>query len=246
MSGQDNIILQLRNLSLTDIYSNINAIACRGEVISLIGANGIGKSTLLRSIASLNKNFSGEIIMNRSTLTDISYVPSQMGKATNLSVFDMLSLSCYHRSNWLGIISLEDKERIFNALELVGLKGYENRDSSKLSDGEYQRATIAGSLVRDSQLIILDEPTSFLDIANKYLITDLIRKIATESQKTVIFSTHDLQQAVRISDRIWIMGYDSFYDETPQSHAQRGNFDKVFDLDGLRFDPVTLSYTISR
>lgn len=233
------------------IYQNIFANAGEGEVVAVVGPNGIGKSTLLKSIGGMLKYHSGSIKVlskplgsysTRGLAEKISFVPSQSPRARNFSLFDMIATSCYNRTNWLGTINDSDKEFIYKTLRRVGLEDFAERDSSNLSDGEFQRATIARALVQDSKIILLDEPTAFLDIENKLIITKLLKEIAHEESKCVIFSTHDLQLAIKHCDRIWIMGRESFNCGEPSSLIEQGAFDSMFKDSLLKFDPVLFTF----
>lgn len=241
-------VLETNNLCLgynKDIYREISAFASRGEIIAVVGPNGIGKSTLLKSLSGIQSFRSGEILVDGKQISSyshsrlaekISFVPSQSPRARNLSLFDMVATGCYNRTNWLGQVGPQEREFVIGTLERVGLSGFENRDSSKLSDGEFQRATIARALVQESKIIFLDEPTAFLDIENKLTITKLLSDIAHEESRSVIFSTHDLQLAIRHCDRIWIMGRESFSHGTPEELIEKGAFDTMFKDSPLKFD----------
>lgn len=239
------------------IFNRIDASASEGEIVALIGSNGRGKSTLLRTLVGLQPVFcdaaadSGRILFGGKKIEEfsnkelsqlISFVSSRTERANHLSVKDMLAINCYYKTNWLGNITDADSNRISQALELVGLAGFENRNSFELSDGEYQRATIAAAIVQDSRIIILDEPTAFLDIANRFIITQLLQKIAHEWGKLIIFSTHDLQLAIDMCDKIWLMTGDGFYDNTPQQLMDCGAFGKLFDDPRMVFNQTTRSF----
>ncbi len=253
-SPDNHNVLEIENLSLgydKTIYSGIDATACRGDMIALIGANGTGKSTLLRSISGILPYREGSISIFGKTIDQykkgrlsgkVSFLPSRNYKTKNYSLFDMLSASCYQRSNWIGSISPEDTTLIYKTMDKVGLSGFAERDITTLSDGEFQRASIAGSLVQNSPLILLDEPTAFLDIANKIIITRLLKEISTSEKKTILFSTHDLPQAIKSCDKIWIMGYNGFEDGTPEELIKKGAFDNIFKDSGLKFDTSLYTY----
>lgn len=229
----------------TEIYGNITAHADKGEMICLIGANGKGKSTLLKTIAGLQNKISGEILLNgkddsffnkkeRSTL--ISFLPPRFPRIPNLKVMDIMGINCYHKSNWIGQIKDSEKKAITEALGMTGLAGFENRDSSKLSDGELQRCMIAGSLVKDSEIILFDEPTAFLDISNKFHISYLLKKLAYEKNKCIIFSSHDLQVSLDVSDRIWIMGNAGFTEGSPSEVLEGNKLNGIFSDSRIRYD----------
>lgn len=247
------VVTLLKDLSIGYsgvLYSDINAKAAENELIAIIGPNGVGKSTLLKSIASLIPFNSGIIEILQKNIKEynskciastISFVPSQSPRAYNLKVFDMIASGSYNRTNWLGSITPLENEKILDIIEKLGLSHLANCDSNNLSDGEYQRAAIARSLVQDSKIILLDEPTAFLDIENKAVITKLLSKISHEEGKTIIFSTHDLPLAITTCDKIWILGYYGFYEGTPEELIKKGAFDKIFKDSGLRFNPQALT-----
>lgn len=234
------------------IFSGIDAVAEKAQFIALVGANGKGKSTLLKTISGiLPKYGNGEILFAGRPLEEyptrekseiFSFVGAGSPRAKNLSVRGLMSINRYYKTNWLGTIKEEDRQKISKALEMVSLSGFEERDSSVLSDGEYQRVTIAAAIAQDTECIILDEPTAFLDIANRFLVTKLLRDIAHKSGRCVIFSTHDLQSALQMCDRIWVMASDGFYDDTPGRLMEHDVFNRIFDRQEIVFNKVTRSF----
>ena len=246
-------LLSISNLCLgygeKEIFSGINAVENQGQLIALLGSNGRGKSTLLRTVAGLeeiwNASGQGEILYDGKPLKDysrkevsslVSFVSPLSQRAGYLKVRDFVGINSYFRTNWLGMTDSEEEERIVKALEMVGLSGFEDRYCTSLSDGEFQRATIAGALVQDSRIILLDEPTAFLDVANKFLITRLLKRIAEESGKLIIFSTHDLQLSLQMCSRLWVMTSEGFFSGETADILGNGKIEKMFDVEGVRFD----------
>lgn len=254
-------LLKVNNLSLgygsKTIFSSIDIEEESGKVIALLGSNGRGKSTLLRTLAGLEPIFCGEVLyngvaqklMSREQMSStVAFVSPTIQRAEYLSVEGMLSINTYHRTNWLGTITEAEHSRILKSLSRVGLLGFEKRECNSLSDGEYQRVTIAGALVQDSRVILLDEPTAFLDIANKFLISKLLKEIAHTENKLVVFSTHDLRLAMEVCDKLWVMTPEGFFGGTPSelSVSKEGKciIERMFDLPGVKFDTALKSFIL--
>ena len=233
------------------LYSNISATVSQGELIALLGRNGIGKSTLLKTMAALLPPIAGVAKLAGEDLQtwtpaqvakQIAFVPSHPIRTQGLSVSEMVGAGRYGFTNWIGYEQASDKEAIAKALEVVELSPLAHRDSSTLSDGEWQRASIARSLAQDTPLIFLDEPTAFLDMGNKYKVIHLLKELTQTAQKGILFSTHDLTLALQVCNTLWIMAEDGFYAGTPAQLIQEGVLDTLFDSDGLVFDRQTLVY----
>lgn len=245
-----NSLLRANDLSIgfkeNLLFRSINIEESAGNIIALIGSNGRGKSTLLKTLANLEKQIDGDITINGENINNLSsrrlselitFVSPVSERVQYLKVEDMLSINCYHRTNWIGSLNEEEKNKIKSALKLVGLDGFATRNCNSLSDGEFQRATIAGAIVLNSKIIMLDEPTAFLDVPNKLLITKLLRDIAHSKDKLIIFSTHDIKLAMDYCDRLWIMTPDNFYSGTPEELIKDNIPDKMFLERGIRFNP---------
>ncbi len=192
----------------------IDTTAYGGELIAVMGRNGSGKSTLLRTIAGLMKELKGEIYVKHRRLSAYSrkelartmgYVSTEVVRVPGLTVENLVALGRYPHTNWLGKLTPSDRAVIERALDLTSLGAMRGRDLDELSDGERQRAMIARTLAQDSQILLLDEPTAFLDLSHRYEIIDLLGSLAGELGKTVIYSTHDLQIALQQADRIWLI-----------------------------------------
>ena len=236
---------KLRSTAKKVIKSAISVYALKGELVAVIGENGIGKSTLLRTIAGFQPSVEGDIEIrgrNISTFRErelallMSFVSTEIIRVSNLSVFDLVSLGRYPHTNWFGKLLDEDRCFIEEAISAVGLKGYENRMVNKLSDGERQKVMIARSLAQNTELIVLDEPTAFLDLSNKYEIVHILHQLAREKGKTILFSTHDLTTAIAEADRFWLMLEESVEQGAPEDLILNGSFDTIFHSKYLFFD----------
>ena len=231
--------------SLNVVKSGISVCALKGELVSLIGGNGVGKSTLLRTIAGFQPSMGGDVLIRGKQVNGyrekelaliMSFVSTEIIRVPNLSVFDLVSLGRYPHTNWFGKLLDEDRHIVEEAIKSVGLQGYENRMVNCISDGERQKAMIARTLAQDTDVIVLDEPTAFLDLSNKYEIVHILHQLASEKGKTILFSTHDLTTAIAESDRIWVMLNDSVEQGAPEDLILNGDFTSLFHNDHLYFD----------
>ena len=195
------------------ILPELNASACGGELIAVIGRNGIGKSTLLRTLIGLQPALGGKIIISGKDISDysrielarkIGYISTEIVRVSNMSVYDLVALGRFPHTNWIGNIDRNSREAITCAIRKAGMEGFEFRPVAELSDGERQRAMIARVLAQDAEIMIMDEPTAFLDIAGRYEIIKLAYDL-TRNGKTIIYSTHDLNPALNTVDKIWLM-----------------------------------------
>lgn len=234
-----------KSSSVHIVKSGISVYALKGELVAVIGGNGVGKSTLLKTISGFQSPVSGEVlIMGKAVNTYpekelaliMSFVSTEIIRVPNLSVFDLVSLGRYPYTNWFGSMLAEDRRIVEEAIIAVGLQGYENRMVNCISDGERQKAMIAKALAQDTDVIVLDEPTAFLDLSNKYEIVHILHRLASEKGKTILFSTHDLTTAIAESDRIWLMLDESVDQGAPEDLILNGNFDAIFHNEHLFFD----------
>jgi iron complex transport system ATP-binding protein len=228
-------------------YPLINISAAKGDFIALIGRNGVGKSTFLRSIARLQSPLSGEVkICGRESrdfkMVDfaktISFIPTEPIHAANMTVFEFVSLARYPYNGWFGSIDQFDNSIIYSALESVNLTGFLNRDLDNLSDGERQRAMVAFAIAQDSEIILMDEPTAFIDLPSKFEIVHLLKELSQRG-KTVIFSTHDLNTAISEVDTIWLMLNDGFRIGSPEDLALNSSLNKLFERTDIYLDIKT-------
>jgi iron complex transport system ATP-binding protein len=231
----------------------LNANACKGELIAVIGRNGIGKSTLLRTLTGLQPAIGGEIYYNRKSIKDhtktelaqkVGYISTEILKISNMSVYDLVSLGRFPHTNWIGRIDSFDHGVIIDAIAKTGMSAFGNRYISELSDGERQKAMIARILAQDTGIMVMDEPTAFLDIRSQYDILHLLHVLSQENEKTIIFSTHDLHMAISQSDKIWLILEDKLIEGAPEDLMMKGAFDHLFDPSHVQFnsDDGTFSF----
>jgi iron complex transport system ATP-binding protein len=230
----------------------LNACAVSGELIAVIGRNGIGKSTLLRTLAGLQEPLGGEINYNGRNVKDYSrmelalkvgYISTEIVKVSNMSVYDLVALGRFPHTNWIGKIEKEDHERILDAISKTSMGSFCQKNVSELSDGERQKAMIARILAQDTGIMVMDEPTAFLDIAAKYEILHLLHHLSGDSGKTIIFSTHDLQMAISQSDKIWLILDDNLIEGAPEDLMIAGAFDHLFSSTSVSYNTEDGSFS---
>ena len=241
--------IEIKHLSIgyekKTIISNINLTAKKGELIALIGTNGTGKSTLLRTISGLQRKKDGEINVLNNNINNytqkelakiISFVSTKSVSISNLSVYDLISFGRTPYTNWFGTVTNEDKSIIESAIKMVGMQNFLNKNIDEISDGEKQRVMIARTLAQNTPIILLDEPTAFLDLPNRFQTINLLNKLSKEQNKTIIFSTHDLNIAIQEADKIWIVSNDNILEGAPEDLILSGDFDKTFLNNKIAFN----------
>lgn len=237
------------------IFKNISVSAGKSELVALFGPNGIGKSTLLRSLVKLLSPLSGDIFLfnkNIKTLSGnemarkVGFVSTETVYVNNLKVYDLVSLGRYPYTNWMGRLLQPDKEKVEDAMNMVGISEMKNKYINQLSDGERQRTMIARTLAQDTDIIVLDEPTAFLDLPNKYEVIHLLHTLAAERSRTIVFSTHDLNIAIQEADKIWLMLPDGIYQGSPEDLILEGSFSKMFEKTNLLFSATKGDFRVKR
>jgi iron complex transport system ATP-binding protein len=262
--GNSKNILNIENLEIgyplkkdinNILFKDINLSGNSGELIALIGKNGIGKSTLLRNIAGLQEPIGGNIFFYNKLIKKykrsafarmVSFVSTEILHVSNLKVFDLVALGRFPHTNWMGKLQTEDIVRSNSAIEMVGMDSYLNKNIDEISDGERQRVMIARTLAQDTKIIVLDEPTAFLDLPNKYEIVHLLNNLSKNENKTIIFSTHDLNIAIHEADKIWLMLDDSIIEGAPEDLILNDTFNKLFENSNLNFDKIKGDFSMKR
>ncbi len=226
-----------------------------GEFTGLIGRNGTGKSTLLRTIAGLSKPLHGEITIDGKPLSGlsprrvaevISFVSTEEVRISNLRVADVVGLGRAPYTNWIGRLTDDDRAHVERSLSLVGMSAFAEKGMDTLSDGERQRVMIARALAQDTPIILLDEPTAFLDLPNRYEICLLLRELAHKQGKTIIFSTHDLSIALELCDTLAVIEGGTFHYGTASRLVETSAIQRLFEHTSVRFDEETLSVRLRK
>lgn len=219
------------------LLDKVDASFTKGRLAALIGRNGTGKSTLLRAIAGLNHRYSGDIrlagkeartIRSGALAKTIAFVTTERTRIANLKCEDVVSIGRAPYTNWIGRLQEADKEIVMKSLASVGMSAYASRTMDKMSDGECQRIMIARALAQDTPIILLDEPTSFLDMPNRYELVALLRKLTHEEGKCVLFSTHELDVALRMCDSIALIDDGALHHLPVSEMAASGHIRRLF------------------
>jgi iron complex transport system ATP-binding protein len=250
---ENNIILQTSNLSVgytskkekNIIASGIDLSLKKGKLISLIGANGIGKSTLLRTITGIQKPISGIVCLNGNDIhkldsltlaQNLSVVLTEKLPTSNLTVWELIALGRQPYTNWIGRLTEIDIAKINEAIEQTQIEHLISKRHYEISDGQLQIVLIARSLAQDTPLIILDEPTTHLDLLHKVVLFKLLKKLTQETGKCILFSTHDIDMAIQLSDEMIIMTPEATIQDQPCNMILKGSFNTLFKDEHIVFN----------
>ena len=225
---------------LSDISQSLQA----GRLICLLGANGVGKSTLLRTLAGFLQPLSGKVLLDGKDLTTLSL--SERSKAVSIvltervevpymKVSDLVAMGRSPYTGFFGTLTKEDKAIVGEAIEMVGIADLAERTIDTLSDGERQKAMLAKALAQQTPVILLDEPTAFLDFHAKISTLRLMLKLAHETNKTILMSTHDVEMALRLSDLLWIVQDGKIQTGTTTSLTENGIFHQFLGSEACNF-----------
>lgn len=229
------------------VASSINATIKSGELTCLIGANGAGKSTLLRTLAAFLPRLGGDIkIDDRSIDTFdsvelskiVSVVLTTRLETMNMTVRDIVSLGRTPYTNFWGTLRDKDKEIVEHSMQQVGISHLAARMTGTLSDGERQKMMIAKALAQETQMIVLDEPTAFLDYPSKIETMQLLRRLSRESGKTIFMSSHDFELVLQTTDSLWLMTKGKGINiGTPRQLSANGALSNFIDRGGITYNP---------
>ena len=259
---ESKIILQASKISIgytskkvkNIIASNIDLSLEKGKLIALIGANGIGKSTLLRTITGIQKPISGTVVLNGKNIHELdaltlaqnlSVVLTEKLPPSNLTVWELIALGRQPYTNWIGKLTDNDIEKINEAIQLTQIGHLTSRKHYEISDGQLQIVLIARALAQDTPLIILDEPTTHLDLLHKVTLLKLLKKLTQETGKSILFSTHDIDMAIQLSDEMIIMTPENVVQNQPCNLILKGSFNTLFQDEHIVFDSEKGKFTIN-
>ncbi len=259
----ENPVLMTENLAVgyslkaekKTIVSEVNIEFHKGELIGMVGINGSGKSTLLRSLSGLQEPLIGTVFLEGEKLNQISaerraqqlsVVLTGQQISKNLSVVELVALGRQPYTNWLGNLNKTDIKSINNALAATELQGLKHQKCHTLSDGQLQRALIARALAQDTSLIILDEPTTHLDLHHKASVLILLREISKNTGTTILFSTHDIELIIPICDKMLVLHEGKCTMDAPQKLVENGIFSRLFPDKIIGFDPETSRFYLKK
>ena len=231
------------------VASHIQARIYSGELTCLLGANGVGKSTLLRTLSAFQPKLEGEIAVlgrdvdsysDKELSTTIGVVLTEKCDIRNMSVWELVEMGRSPYTGFWGRLGKEDKQVVEKSIALVRIENLASRMVHTLSDGERQKVMIAKALAQETPVIFLDEPTAFLDFPSKVEIMQLLHQLTRETGKTIFLSTHDLELALQIADKIWLMDRQhGITIGTPEDLALEGHLSGFFARKGIVFDMET-------
>ena len=245
-------MIQLSNISLafgerTLIEGATTRFEC-GEMVALLGRNGTGKSTLLRAMAKLGDIAEGEILVDGKSIADIdirtfarlvAFVNTERIDIDSMRAYDLVAIGRSPYTDWMGRLTKRDREIIERSMQITGVDKLADRMVETLSDGECQRVMIARALAQDTPVILLDEPTAFLDLPNRYELCTLLSRLAHDEGKLILFSTHELDIALSLSDSIALVDTPRLVHMPTSEMISSGNLERLFNSEHISFDAAT-------
>ena len=245
-------MIQLSNISLafgerTLIEGATTRFEC-GEMVALLGRNGTGKSTLLRAIAKLGEVAHGDIMVDGKAISEIdirtfarlvAFVNTERVDIDSMRAYDLVAIGRSPYTDWMGRLTNEDRAIIERAMQITGVDKLADRMVETLSDGECQRVMIARALAQDTPVILLDEPTAFLDLPNRYELCTLLGRLAHDEGKLIVFSTHELDIALTLADSIALVDTPRLVHLPTSEMIASGNLERLFNSEHISFDAAT-------
>ncbi|MDG1901494.1 MAG: ABC transporter ATP-binding protein [Bacteroidales bacterium] len=234
------------------LQRNIRCEVKKGEFIALLGPNGVGKSSLIKTITGMVPSLAGNVFIkgknirhmsNREIASEIALVLTDKISDTYLTAKDVVLTGRYPYGSFLGKITKMDIDKVIKGFDVVGANNLIDRYFHSLSDGEKQKVLLARAVVQDTPLIILDEPTAFIDSPGKIQIMKLLKELVSKHNKSVIITTHDTDMALKNVSTVWLLGFNKeFYSGSVPSIIDEGLINRVFDVDGVSFNKNSLRF----
>lgn len=227
------------------VLSDINQTLSSGQMVCLLGANGAGKSTILRTLAGFQLPLAGKVLLTGRDMLSlslsersqaVSVVLTERVEVPYMKVIDLVGMGRSPYTGFFGTLTAKDKAIVGEAMEMVGITALAQRTTDTLSDGERQKAMIAKALAQQTPVILLDEPTAFLDFHAKVSTLRLMLRLAHEADKIVLLSTHDVEMAIQLSDTLWIVQDGKIHAGTTASLTEDGTLHRFFQSDGIIYD----------
>lgn len=252
-------MLQTNNLAIGYgsgqlICDDINVSLQPGELVCLLGPNGAGKTTLLRTLAGLHLPLAGDILLAGQSVRQtparllaqrLAIVTTERVEVGMMTGRALVALGRVPHTDWTGQLTPYDEEIITQALRLVNAQSLAERRLTQMSDGERQRVLIARALAQQGTVLLLDEPTAYLDLPRRIDTLHLLRRLAQDTQQAVLLSTHDLDLALKLADVLWLMAPGQpLQVGAPEDLVLSGAFNRAFDLDGIAFDVTTGAFRV--
>ncbi len=249
---EDILYFRLQQLSVgyngKPLIRDINIDIRKGEIVTLIGPNGAGKSTILKSITRQLALIGGHVELDKKNLQSYGYrdlskkmavVLTERMRPELMTCHDIVATGRYPYTGRLGILSREDEEKVDEAMRIVHAEELGNRDFNAISDGQRQRVLLARAICQEPEVILLDEPTSFLDVRHKLDLLSILRNMAKKNGITVIMSLHEIDLAMKISDKIMCVKGDHIgaYG-TPEEVFDEARIRELYEIDNGYFDPL--------
>lgn len=236
-------MIRLENISLgygtRTLLEGVTTHFKAGTLTALIGRNGAGKSTLLRALAGLEPLQAGAITIGGQSIAEldgaeaarrVAFVATDKVRIANLPCEDLVALGRAPYTNWIGRLQAVDREIVADALAKVGMSEFAHKTMDRMSDGECQRVMIARALAQQTPVILLDEPTAFLDMPNRYELCRLLQRLAHDEQKVILFSTHELDIATKMCDAIALIDTPQLLHQPASEMVAGGAIERLFGI----------------
>lgn len=241
------MLIEAKDLSISydkkEIVHNVDLFINKGEIVSIVGPNGSGKTTVLKALTRIIKPSNGMVSLcgenilklnSKKIAKKIAILPQVRNTPEDFDVESLIRFGRFPHTNWQGKLKEEDLEIINWALRKTGMTHHRKKKLTKLSGGERQRAWIAMALAQKSEIIVLDEPTTFLDLSHQLEILELLKKLNSEENVTILMVLHDLNQAIRYSSRLYVMNRGKIVAEgKPSEVINKKNLENIFNIDSV-------------